>query len=458
MHPASAVSIRHIVLILAAMTAPGLGFAQTWNAAGNGTWSTAANWSPATVPSTGGSAILGDTAANRTVTYDSATSGSLGNLTITQTSAATNTFDLQRSLTLANMITLGAASGGTAQVNLGSTAAASFTLTSLNGVTVNSGGSLLFSATTNTSGTGYTLGGVSGSTPITVSGGNLTVQGTTGSFTGSTATTAIGGNFTMSSGSIVVDNATGAASRRLALNGQAISITGGSIAGTKSGAQIQFNNTSSTSNITFNPSSFTSGNLSFNFQSSQAQNFSTNQTITSTTDLRDIGVKTFASTAPGNGVAYLQLWDANSSTVGSAVTLRLGSNLTLNTGAAQPSLHTSAGAHSADASNRIDAAIDTNGFNLDLRAGAGNGTWTPNAVATFITGYTLSGNGSITANAFNFSTANVTTNVGAGTVLNAAGGNATATNLGTTGTIDPASVFRYSGSASGSNPATLTWA
>ncbi len=457
MHPASAVSIRHIVLILAAMSAPGLGFGQTWNAVGNGTWSTAANWSPATVPSTGGSAVLGDTAANRTVTYDSAASGSLGNLTITQASAATNTFDLQRSLNLANTLTLGATSGGTAQFNLGSTAAAGFTLTSLNGVTVSSGGSLLFSATTNTAGTGYTLGGVSGSTPITVSGGNLTVQATVGSFTSGTAVSSAG-NLTMSSGAIVIDNATGAASRRLALNGQSITITGGSISGARSGAQIQFNNTSSTSNITFTPSSFTPGNLSFNFQSSQAQNFSTNQTITSTTDLRDMGVKTFTSTAPTSGIGYLQLWDSNSSTVGSAVTLRLGSNLTLNTGAAQPSLHTSAGAHSADASNRIDAAIDTNGFNLDLRAGAGNGTWTPNAVSIFNTGYTLSGNGSITANAFNFSTANVTTNVGAGTVLNAAGGNATATNLGTTGTIDPASVFRYSGSASAGNPATLTWA
>lgn len=448
---------RPALALLAAMVASVPGFAQTWSASGNGTWSTAANWTPASVPAGGNTAILGDAVANRTVTYDGAASGSLGTLTITQTSAATNALDLQRSLNLTNALTLGAADGGAARIILGSTSGAGFALTSANGVTLNQGGNLVFTSTGNGA-SGFNSGSVSSSTPVTVSGGALTLQASTGTSSSSTAITAFGGNFTMSSGVIAIDNSTGGADRRLALNSPSINITGGSFAAApRSGAQIQFNNASVAANITFNPASL-GGNISFNFQSDAAQNFTTGVNLTSKMDLRGLGVKTLASTASGNGVGSLFLWDTNGAAPGSAVTVRLGSNLTLSTGSSQPAVNS--GGHTLE-SGRINAAIDTNGFTFDLASGASNGTWTPNMTAqagATNTVWTLSGNGSFRANAFNLAAGNVTTNLGAGLVLNAVGGNATVNDLGNNGTINSASIFRYSGSASASNPATLAWA
>lgn len=454
----SVAATRHILVLFAAMSASSLGLAQTWIAAGNGTWSTAGNWSPAAVPTTGNTSILGDTATNRTVTYDAAASGSLGNLTITQTSAAINSLDIQKNITLANTLTLGATGGGTARVILGSNATAGFTLTSSNGVAVNSGGSLVFVSTTNGGNTGVTLGGLSSSTPVTVSGGTLTIQATTGSNTG-TAVSSIGGNFTMSSGVVAIDNSAGGIDRRLAFNGALVNITGGSFSTAfRNGAQLQFNNTSAAANITFNPSSF-GGNITLNLQSDFAQSFSTNQTIAVKMDMRGLGVKTFTSTASGNGVGQIFLWDTNSGTAGSAATLKLGSNLTLGSGLGQPAVNQTGG-HTLEA-GRIDAAIDTNGFTFDLSNGASSGVWTPNATtqaSASSTVWTLSGSGSFRANAFNFAAANVTTNLGSGLVLNAIGGNASATDFGSVGTVNAASIFRYSGNAATANPSTLTFA
>jgi autotransporter-associated beta strand protein len=65
--------------------------------------------------------------------------------------------------------------------------------------------------------------------------------------------------------------------------------------------------------------------------------------------------------------------------------------------------------------------------------------------------------GGIKANGFVLNTSGVTTDVGAGMVLTATGGNNVANNLGGTGTINSSSIFRYSGTAASGTPSTLTY-
>ncbi|MDX2082219.1 MAG: autotransporter-associated beta strand repeat-containing protein [Terrimicrobiaceae bacterium] len=442
--------------LVCAVAFPSHVFAQTWNAAGNGTWSTAGNWTPATVPGTGNTAILNNTSSNRTVTYDTAASGTVGTLTINQTTAGvTNAVDLLRSLTLQSALTLGA-SGGTALMSIGSNQTVGFSLTSANGVVVNSGGVLGLSATTNTGGTGFQTASTSASTAITISGGTLQIQASTGSNTTAAANNTINGNLTMTSGSIHFDNIVGStADRRVDIRGSLVNITGGTITANRSGSILQFQSTAN-STMVLNPDSFQQSNISLNFQSDFTQNFSTNQTLGSIA-LRGIGVKTITSTAVGNGVGQLQFWDTNNAIASSAATLRLGSNLTLNSGANQP-LFINNG--NSVESGRVDAAIDTNGFTLDLTPGATSGVWTaPASTQAGVTNtvWTLSGSGVIRANGFNFSTANVTTNVGADLVLEAAGGNSVANNLGGNGTISASAIFRYTGNAAVGTPSTLTF-
>jgi hypothetical protein len=114
-----------------------------------------------------------------------------------------------------------------------------------------------------------------------------------------------------------------------------------------------------------------------------------------------------------------------------------------------------------DTNGRIDLGIDTQGFTLNLMAGGSSGVWTPNHAggAATSTVWTLSGttNGAIRANAFVFTNSGVTTDVGAGAVLLAVGGNSTSNNLGSTGTINAGSIFRYAGAAATNTPATLTF-
>jgi autotransporter-associated beta strand protein len=441
-----------------ALSLPFLLQAQTWN--GNGTpsaggnWSTATNWAGGTVPSTGNhTAILDDTGADRTIIYDSGASGALGNLTFNQSSAFASILDIQKSLGVTSIINLGATTG-TESINVGSTSAAGFVLTCSGGITLDPGGQLILTATGN-GGSGFNYGNVgSANTTLTIQGGTLTVAPTTGNSSAGSAANTLTGNLTMTSGSLVVDNAGGGASkpdRRLTISGN-VNIAGGSITSTLVGPNgiLAFQGAS----VAFNPATFDT-DLNLSLELAAAQSLTTNQTL-GVIMARSTGIKTVTSSAVGTGIGQLQFFDGNSAVSNSRTTLQLGSNLTLTSGKNQPAAQSFGNTHEA---GRVDLGVDTNGFTLDLSAGAGAGVWTLNASTqsgVTNTVWDLSGNGTIKANGFNLSSANVTTNIGAGTTLLATGGDGVLFHLGTLGTISPDATFRYSGNASTAAPALMT--
>ena len=430
----------------------------TWD--GNGTndasgdWSLGDNWDTNAVPGAADTAVLTDvTSGTRTVTLDTAATSPVLQVDFNQSTAgATNILDIQKSLTVTSAITLGAAAG-TERISIGSTAAASLVFTPTGGLTLNPGGEFVMTSTANTAGTGFTFGNTGGSGTTTIQGGTLTVAPTTGTSTGTSAANTHAGSLTMTSGSLVIDNITGQQDRRLTIQG-VVNISGGTVSSTKAAAtgNLTF---SSGSPVLFNPDTFDRDlNMSLDRGAGDgAQSFSTNKTLGNML-FRGTGVKTLTSSASGTGIGQPQMIDATG-TGGSQTTLQLGSNLTSNTNAGMPAATNFGNTHEG---GQINLGIDTNGFTLDLSAGAGTGAWTPNvSTQSGVTNtvWNLSGSGVIKANRLNFNTSGVTTNVGAGLTLTAGGGNNTANDLGGTGTIDATSTFRYSGTAAAATPATL---
>jgi len=432
--------------------------AQTWT--GNGTpsaggnWSTSTNWSGGTVPSSGNhTAVLDDTGSDRTIVYDSGSSGALGNLTFNQSSAFANILSIQRNLGVTSNINLGATTG-TERISVSSNATAGAVLTCTGGITLDSGGQLVLTATGN-GGSGFNLGNAgSANTTLTIQGGTLTVSASTGTSSGGSAGNTLTGNLAMTSGSLVIDNVGGGASkpdRRLGILGLA-TITGGSITSTLVGPNGSLGLQGAS--ITLNPASFDT-DLGLSLELAAAQSLTTNQTL-GIIMARSTGIKTVTSSAAGNGIGQLQMFDGNSAVSNSRTTLQLGSNLTLTAGTNQPAAQSFGNTHEA---GRVDLGIDTNGFTLDLSAGAGSGVWTPNVstqAGVTNTVWDLSGNGTIKANGFNLSSANLTTNIAAGTTLLATGGNNVLFHLGTLGTISPDAIFRYSGNATTATPTLMT--
>jgi hypothetical protein len=416
-----------------------------------GNWSTAVNWAGDIAPATGNhTAVLGDTGADRTISYDAAASGTLGNLSFTQSSAFANRLELQRSLSVTAPIAMGATTG-TERITVGSTAAAGFALTCSGGMTLDPGGQLILTATGN-GGSGFNYGNVgSANTTFTLQGGTFTVAPTTGNSSSGSAANTLSGNLVMTSGSLVIENAGGGASkpdRRLTVSGN-VTITGGTISSTLAGinGSLAFQGAQST----LNPASFdTDLNVSLEFGSGQA--LSTNQTLGNVL-VRGTGIKTLTSSVPGTGIGQLQLFDGNNATVNSRTTLQLGSNLTLTSGRGQPAAQSFG--NTAEA-GRIDLGIDTNGFTLDLSAGAGSGVWSPNASTqsgVTTTAWQLTGAGAIKARAFLFNTANVSTLVDGNLTLEATGAGTVSQPLvnNLSGlTISPglSPVFRYTGNGS----------
>ena len=425
----------------------------TWDGNGtndaSGNWSIANLWDTDAVPGAADTAVRTDvTSGARTITFDSAATSPVLQVDFNQSTAgATNLLDIQKTLTVTNAITLGASSG-TERISIGSTAIASFVLTPSGGITLDPGGELVMTSTGNGT-TGYFFGNTGGSGTTTIQGGTLTIAPTT--LTGGTsASNTHAGNLTMTSGSLVMDNISGQQDRRLLIQG-VVNISGGTVSSTKAAATgtLTF---ASGSPVVFKPDSFDT-DLSITLDRIGAQSLTTNKTLSNFL-ARGTGVKTITSSASGTGIGQLQMFD-NSNTVGSMTTVTLGSNLTLTSGKAQPAAQSFGNTHEA---GRIDLGIDTNGFTLDLTAGAGSGAWAPiisTQSGVTNTVWNLSGGGVIKATRFTFATSALTTNIAANTVLNAGGGNSTATDLGGTGTIDAASSFRYSGTAALATPATL---
>ena len=416
-----------------------------------GNWSTAVNWTGNVAPTTGNTAVLGDASANRTITYDTGATGSLGNLTITQVSAFANRLDLQRSLSVTAPIALGAASG-TEVISVGSSSSAGFVLTCSGGITLDSGGQLILTATGN-GGAGFNFGNAgSANTTLTIQGGNLTVAATTGNSSSGSAASILSGNLTMSSGSLFIDNAGGGAvkaDRRLSIQGT-LNITGGSVTAGATGSTGLF--LTATSNATFSPATYDASRIGINLSAFGSQSLSTNQTLGQSA-FRDTGTKTVTSSATGTGIGNIAIFDNNSASSNSRTTLRLGSNLTSTSGAGLPAAQSFGNTHE---SGRLDLGIDTNGFALDLSAGAGSGIWAPNASTqsgVTATAWQITGAGTIKAKAFLFNSANVTTLVDGNLTLEATGAGTVSqpvvNNLsGLTITPGLSPVFRYTGNGS----------
>lgn len=429
--------------ILVATSVTLLAGTYTWDGPSSGSnWSTGVNWTtdPAGGPGAGDTAILGDVASGtRTIVYDSSASGSLGTLQVDQTtSGGINLLSIGRNLTIANGFTLSASTGGISRILVQSGASGLNTLNvGGSGITLGTNGQLTLDATDNTNKSAYTGN-------LTIAGGTLTLSRTTGS---AQTTNVITGALTMTSGFLTIDNPFGGfvGDRRLQVTGN-LNITGGTVSTTRAGtAGILVLDGSS---LVYNPTTG-DNDLAVTLNAFGDQSLSTNQTLAAGLQLRGRGVKTVTSTHASNTINALTFIDGDSNAA-VGTTLKLGSNLNLASAAAQPA---AAGFGDVGASSLY--GIDTNGYTLNLTSGAGSGVWTPNKSA-LPTIWNLSGSGVIAANAFNFNTADVTTNVAAGTTLEARGGNASVNDLGGTGTFNAASTFRYAGTATSANPATLT--
>ena len=438
------------------------------SATAGGNWTTNANWSASPNPTTGQTATLGDATANRTVFYDTATTvgstitattGSLGTLNITQTSSFSNILEIQKSLTLTNAITLGATTGGTAKITIGSTASAGMTLSppATGGLTINPGGEVSMTCTGNGT-TSYWAGRIGTATSTTtIAGGTLRLALPTGTSTGTSATNTMDGALTMTSGTISVENTGTCYDRRLQVTGN-VNITGtATVSATAIRTGADGTATLKGSTNVLNPTTWSS-NWALTLGATGDQTLSLNFAIPPSSTIRGTGVKTVTSSKGSGNLNALSFVDESAT---ASTTLKLGSNLTMISGGL---LSLAAGGQVVDTNGRIDAGIDTNGFTLDLSIG----TWTPTATTQAAPVVTTSawnfsdsaGTGKIKATAFVFSTAKVTTNVGAGVTLLASGGNSTASDLGdnttSPGTIDATSTFKYSGAALAATPATLT--
>ena len=426
----------------------------TWTSATNGgSWSTSANWSPSGVPAAADTAVLDNAAATRTVFYDAAAtgtfaSGTVAALSITQASGFVNTLELQRTLSITAPVALAAATG-TARLSILNTST-SPTLVVPGGLTISSGGVLSLGAT-NPSGSTIYSAFVTGS--VAVAGGliDASLIQKAGSATGAVYSQ-ISGPLTMTSGTIAISNTSTYTDRRFTVTGNA-SLTGGAVTTTVAGSRLDLRGADNT----LAPASFAPG-ISVGLQATGSQSLLagvsfTNQFILSGNN----AVKTVTASSPGLSIGSVVLQDSDGTTPGSRTTLRLGSNLSTGTSQLPYVISFS----NVGESGRVDVGIDADRYTLDMSTTSG--TWLPNYTAQAgitNTVWTLSGtSGTIKATAFNFSSSgtggSATTIVGPGLVLNAVGGNGTGNILSGTGTIDPLSVFRYSGNASPATPATL---
>jgi autotransporter-associated beta strand protein len=390
-----------------------------------GNYSVSANWTPSSPTGGPGSAdvaTLGDATANRIVVVDSAAANTLGTLVMNQTSAFSNTLNVTKAFTITNAVTLGAATG-TEEIRISPPGTSGITLAMPGGLTLNSGGLLSLRFGTSSAGA-PTLSG-----NVTVGGGTIdTVASVTGTANQSTIT----GTLTMSSGSIIM---TGGSSLdpRLNVNGNLTS-TGGSISSVGSIGQLVLGGgTNSLTNTTV-------GTTTISLAAGGNQALSSNGEIGGVI-ARTSGTKTVSLTGSSKLMGQIQLGSSNTN----STTFRMGSDLTLRSGAGLPT--------ASFGSGTMAFGIDTDGKTLDLTANTSS--WTPNNLGT--SNWTLSsttGTGTIRANTFTFSTANQV-NVGAGVTLESTN-TASGSVLSGGGTISPSSTYRWSGGVTSGAIHTLT--
>ena len=468
--------------------------AATWDGNGSpnnsGNWSAPLNWDTDAIPTTNSDVLLGNVASGtRTVTFDSA-GLTLKSLTLTQTTAgASNLLSIPfqstpQTLTVTDAITLGTTAAN-ASVGIAitgpSTGSSIPALTANGGLTVNEGGVLSFAF--NATPSGYT--GLSGN--LTLAGGLVDLQApstggvqvTIGTLSSNIATA---GTTTISSGKLRLQNgANGGARLTLAQN---LNWTGGTIefsspsagVGAQSITLRGLTNTIGAGAVfqraTNSGSTITPAAPDFTLQIASGNN--SGQTLTQTlTSAIALGSLTLTEGNGFNNSTYIHRITSTSAgkevgrvlmtTPGATNVFQLGSDLI------STSTSTSFVAAASNGSNNTRSyRVDLNGFTLDGSAAA---SWTPNRPTidgskTLVWDITSSaGTGRLVAKAFNFSLSEAVTlagdslSVGNNVILEANGGAGSANIL--SGAVaqysyNAGSVFRYSGTATASNAATLT--
>ncbi|WP_043589537.1 beta strand repeat-containing protein [Geminisphaera colitermitum] len=404
-------------------------------------WSNSANWSPSTTaPGASDTAALGDAAANRTIIYNAAAAGTLGAFTYAQTSAATNTLEVRRTLTLTNALDISAATDAHARlfINTASAAGDNFAaitsatipvFTATAGVTLGNGGILEFGRkASTTAGSAIYL-----RAPLTIDGGTLAVQlvAKTADNTLTSFLYSIDGDVTMNSGALVLNSAstnidttytTTIADTRLRITGN-FTANGGTIQTVNYNANEFIlggseNKIASAVTVT--------GNLGVVLQSAANQSLENDQTIYSLT-VR--GSNNAIKTLSGTGtIGTLNFWADNDS----SLTLKLDDDLTVTS-----DLKRSNGTGTT-------ITLDTNAHTLDA---------TTATLSLATASWNITGNGTLKAKTFNLSVATAV-NVNGSTTLTATQAGGT-NNLGGTGTISASSTFIYADATAGA-ASTLT--
>ncbi len=430
-----------ILAIAAALALPSAAFATaaTWNGGTDYKWSTGQNWSSSSAPTTSDTAALADTTVNRTIIYDSAASGALGTLSITQTSAFLNELSFQRSFTITQAVALGASTGGTAQITLAAQTAG-ITGAFSNGLTVNSGGVLALNG--NGSGNSNYTVGVSGN--VTLNGGQISVGSWPINFTGGSIAATISNNLTVQSGTILINNTNGTVVKdvRLIVSGN-LNMTGGLLTTATNSQPAYVEVDGATASIT---GGTVANSLSFSLARSGDQSFTFTPSVGNSIGvlyLRGSGTKTVTSSAT---ITTLQFMTGGAANVTAG--LKLGGNVTATS---------LVNAAPATSTGTLSLGVDANGSTLQL---TGSTAFAPsNAGSNTLTQWTLSSsaaNGRIKAYAYNLAGANTTVSVGSNLTLEATGSNGTANNLGSGTALDAQSTFLYSGGATSASAATLT--
>lgn len=400
------------------------------NANASGDWSSPSNWSDS-VPGAGSTAVLDNvTAGAREVTYDATASGSLGSLSLLQTTAgASNAFLIKRDLVLDNNLTIGA-SAGSALVHVGNAAAKNVFTVGASGsgqIAVNSGGKLVLDFATGTN-----LGSDLFAHVTVNNGGVFQVGSSASGSTGNTAQATLTRSLTLGPGaSLVLDTAT-RANVRLAIQGNVVA-NGATISTTSgTGGSVFFDGAS----VSLTDTNI--GTSHFTVRGSGAKTFTSDGALNRLYLVgRNNAAMELTLGAPSATGLYLSHESANQ-TVG----FKLSADLSLANNAVQ--LTATGGA----ASGTTTYTVDPNGHTLDLSLGQNFGKLTPNKGSEASAVWELRGTsgGRIVARGFDFSTANVQTNIGAGLVLEAvsgANGASQSSNLSGSGDIDATSVFRF---------------
>ncbi len=420
----------------------------TWSGT-SGLWSASSNWDLA--PVLGGSITLGNVASGtRTVSYDdTATTGTIATLTMTQTSAAINQLFITgtKGLTVTNAITLGATSG-TEELRIGNTVTTNTTgytyLTASGGVTVNSGGVLTFQIS----------GSNSAGSPTMV--GNVTVSGgLVGIMTGGNRYSANGGlitgNMSLTSGTIRMYDPVDTWSRgRISVSGS-FTATGGTIIG---GPQNTFNEIYVGGNITVGSGVTLSMTPSFVLMANNSVGTIDASGAGILGARTWIGSGTSTATFKTSGTAALQATGISFAVGSTNVRQKivLGSNL-IKTGTAVTPIQSTFGAGSG---NNSEYELDLGGHTYDATAYVL--PWAPNTSSGtakyFITSSTAGG--VFKVQQVNLSTAFTQTTLGAGATLQITGGNGATINLSGSNTFATNSTVLYTGAATTSSAAVLT--